>query len=117
MPRVKRDAPERTRDLAERMTEAMTTTGVVIVGIRDFSRQVSDIIRAVEETGEPAVITRHGRPVVTMIPPTEEQLAGFVLANAPRFLQAMKTTEREAAEGRLTTLAELRRELADDRTN
>src|SRR5437764_819691 len=103
---------ERTRLLAERMAEAMDAAGVVIVGIREFSKRTSDVIRTLEETEMPVVITRHGRPVATVLPPTTEQLVAFVLANAPRFRQAMEQTEREAAEGSLKPLAELKQELA-----
>ena len=50
------------------MAEAMVAAGVVIVGIREFSKRTSAVIDAVEETQTPAVITRHGRPVATIIP-------------------------------------------------
>jgi prevent-host-death family protein len=92
--------------------EAMTTPGILIIGVRELSKRTSDVIRTVEQTATPVIITRHGRPVVTMVPPTSEQRTAFVLANAPRFVQAMEQTEREAAEGSLETLDELRQELS-----
>lgn len=112
------DAPPRTQAAAQRsgsLAAAALAAGVVsVVGIRELSKRTSELVREVEETGEPVVITRHGRPAATVIPMSAEQLADYVLANAPEFLRAIEEADRSAEQGQLTTLADLRRELGDD---
>lgn len=115
MPPPKTQAATELQPVAQRyefLVNAMTVAGFGILGVREFTQRASEVIRAVEETEVPLVITRHGRPVATMVPPTSEQRTAFVLAHAPRFVRAMAQTEQEAAEGGLKTLDELRQELS-----
>ncbi len=107
-------ADERSR-VSGAFTAAAIAAGIIaVVGIRELSKRTSELVREVEETGEPVVVTRHGRPAATVIPLSAGELANYVLANAPQFVQAMEEAEREAAVGQLTTLAELRQKLGDD---
>lgn len=84
------------------------------IGIRDLARNASSIINDIEQTKEPALITRRGRPVAYMVPIDAEQLEDFVLANAPSFVTGMADANAELAAGETTSLAQARRELEAD---
>jgi prevent-host-death family protein len=91
---------------------------VSTIGVRELARNTSAIINELEETKEPAMITRRGRPIAYMLPIDSEQFEDFVLANAPEFVSGMAAADRELAIGETTSLTEARRLLdggADDR--
>ncbi len=83
------------------------------IGVRDLARHASSIISDIEQTREPALITRRGRPVAYMLPVDSEQFEDFVLAHAPEFVEGMAAADAELAAGETTSLAEARRELED----
>jgi PHD/YefM family antitoxin component YafN of YafNO toxin-antitoxin module len=83
------------------------------IGVRDLARHASSIISDLEQTREPALITRRGRPVAYMLPVDSEQFEGFVLAHAPEFVEGMAAADAELAAGETTSLAEARRQLED----
>lgn len=86
------------------------------IGVRDLARNASAIINELEKTKEPALITRHGRPVAYILPVDSDQFEDFALANAPEFVEGMAAADRELARGETTSPAEARRLLdADDR--
>lgn len=47
----------------------------VRVPTHEFRRELKALLAAVERTGEPLVVTRYGRPVARLIPPTENEVA------------------------------------------
>lgn len=55
------------------------------IGIRDLSRETSRVIKEFEQTGEPVVVTREGRPIGALMPISEAQLQDLALASAPQF--------------------------------
>ena len=69
------------------------------VGVLEARTSFSALIEEVETIGEPVTITRHGRPVVIMVPTKGE-------AEAP---------QRFGAEGRPERLARLRAQIAAER--
>lgn len=79
-----------------------------VVGIRELARQVSRLITEVEKSGEPAVITRHGRAVAMIVPVDAAALEDFVLANAPELVEGMHAANAELAAGRTRSLSDLR---------
>ena len=79
---------------------------VPLLGIRAFSRRVSREIESVIETGEPLVLTKHGRPVAAVVPIDENSLEDFVIAHAPEFTAAMKAADVELARGETKPLSE-----------
>lgn len=83
------------------------------IGVRDLARHASSIISDLEQTREPALITRRGRPVAYMLPVDSEQFEDFVLAHAPDFVDGMAAADAELAAGETTSLAEARRQLED----
>lgn len=78
-----------------------------IVGIRELARQVSRVVGGVEESREPALITRHGRPVALLVPVSADLLEDFVLASAPEFVEAMRDADRELAAGETRPLEDV----------
>lgn len=83
------------------------------IGVRDLARHASSIISDLEQTREPALITRRGRPVAYMLPVDSEQFEDFVLAHAPEFVEGMAAADGDLASGETTSLAEARRQLED----
>jgi prevent-host-death family protein len=84
------------------------------IGIRDLARHASSIISDIEQTKEPALITRRGRPVAYVLPVDSVEFEDFVLAHAPEFVEGMAAADAELAAGETTSLAEARRQLEDD---
>lgn len=83
------------------------------IGVRELARNASAIINELDETKEPALVTRRGRPVAYILPVDSAQFEDFVLANASEFVSGMADADRELATGQTTTLAEARRLLDD----
>jgi prevent-host-death family protein len=81
------------------------------IGIRELAKHASAIVNDVEQTKEPALITRRGRPVAYMLPVDSEEFEDFVLAHAPQFVEGMATADAELAAGATTSLADVRGEL------
>ncbi len=81
------------------------------IGIRELARHASSIINGIEQTKEPALVTRHGRPVVYMLPVDSDEFEDFALAHAPEFVKGMETADAELASGETVSLASVRKEL------
>jgi prevent-host-death family protein len=79
------------------------------IGVRELARNASAIIHKLDETKEPAVITRRGRPVAYILPVDSERFEDFVLANAPEFMKGTAAADRDLARGETTSLSEARR--------
>jgi prevent-host-death family protein len=61
---------------------------MAFVGIRTLSRETSRVIQEFEETGEPVILTREGKPIGALVPVDERQVEEMVLATAPEFQAA-----------------------------
>jgi PHD/YefM family antitoxin component YafN of YafNO toxin-antitoxin module len=84
------------------------------IGVRELARHASSIINDIEQNKEPALITRHGRPVVYMLPVDSAEFEDFVLAHAPEFVEGMAAADNELAAGETVSLADVRVELEAD---
>lgn len=84
-----------------------------VIGIRELANQASRLVSQVAKSGEPAIITRHGRAVAMLVPVDSAALEDFVLANAPEFVESRRAADEDLAAGRTRPLADLRAELAD----
>jgi prevent-host-death family protein len=84
---------------------------VAAVGIRDLSRNTTKVVEEVEASRRPTLVTRHGRPVVAIIPVDEDALEDWLLSTAPEFVDAMDEADREYAAGETVDLDELVDEL------
>src|SRR5437763_1772531 len=56
---------------------------MAIVGIRELSRDTSRVIKRFEETGEPVIVTREGRPIGALVSIDQRQVEDLILATAP----------------------------------
>jgi prevent-host-death family protein len=77
------------------------------VTIRALADGASRVVREVQETGRPAVITNRGIPVAAIVPLTTEQLEDWVLANLPEFVESMAEAEEDIAAGRTRSLEDV----------
>ncbi|MCK9248773.1 MAG: type II toxin-antitoxin system prevent-host-death family antitoxin [Solirubrobacteraceae bacterium] len=84
------------------------------IGVRELARNASAIISGIEETKEPALITRRGRPVAYVLPVDSEQFEDFVLAHAPTFVEGMARADAELAAGKTVSLDGARQLLGED---
>jgi prevent-host-death family protein len=78
-----------------------------MMGIREFSKNISGFIEHVETSGEPAVVTRHGKPVVAIIPLNAEGFEDFVLSHLPEFAAGMRAANAELIRGETRPLADV----------
>ena len=77
------------------------------ISIKEFARNVSGVIRDVEDSHRPALVTRNGAPVAAVVPLDPEELEEYVLSNAPNFIDAMAAADRNLAEGRTLSIDEV----------
>jgi antitoxin YefM len=87
---------------------------MAVVGIRKLANELSKHIELVEKTGEPVVITRHGKPIAAMQALDQERLEALVLATAPQFVEDLEQADRELAEGTTRSTDAVRAELGLD---
>jgi prevent-host-death family protein len=82
-----------------------------IVSIRELSRNTSGVVDEVARSGRPALVTKHGTPVVAVVPIDEGDLEDIVLARAPEYLADMTAADEDLAVGRTRAAAGVFEEL------
>jgi prevent-host-death family protein len=75
------------------------------IGIRDLSRNASQVIDQVSSTGSPMIITKHGRPVAAVVAVDADALEDFVLATAPEYVADRRAADRDLAADRAVSAA------------
>ena len=70
------------------------------IGIRDLSRNASQVIDQVSSTGSPMIVTKHGRPVAAVIAVDPDALEDFVLTTTPEYTTARQAADADLAAGR-----------------
>ncbi|MGH2762119.1 MAG: type II toxin-antitoxin system Phd/YefM family antitoxin [Thermoleophilaceae bacterium] len=70
-------------------------------GIRELQRRGGEIVGRVQETGRPALVTRHGKLAAVLVPIDDDSLEEFAFAHVPEFARSLDDAERDLAEGRL----------------
>lgn len=75
------------------------------IGIRDLSRNASQVIDQVSSTGSPMIVTKHGRPVAAVVAIDPDALEDFVLATAPEYVAARQAADADLAVGRTRAAA------------
>ena len=84
------------------------------VSIRELANNASGVVASVAETGRPAIVTKHGRPVAAVVPIDQEELEDFVLANAPEFVAGRHQADADLAAGRTRSIGKVLADLDDD---
>jgi len=82
-----------------------------VIGVREFSSKVSRYIGQVEQTGEPLILTNHGRPIVAMMPLDADRLHALTVAAAPRLLADLAQADAALVAGQSRSMDELIAEL------
>ena len=82
-----------------------------IVPVGEFKGQAARWLRHAVETGQPVVITQHGKPAGVLVSPTEYDR----LTERERFLEAVALGLAEAEAGRTMGTKELLRRLEERR--
>jgi prevent-host-death family protein len=77
-----------------------------VVGIREFSRTLSEVIARVEK-GETVLLTRHGKPTAAILPIQGDRLEALTLAAAPKFVMEAAESVEELRAGGSSDLDEL----------
>ena len=83
---------------------------MAVIGIRQLSRNTSQVIKEFEATGEPVIVTREGRPIGALVPVDQSQLQDLVLATAPEFRESHERAKADVEEGATRSLADAARE-------
>ena len=81
------------------------------ITIRELSRNVSGVVDEVARTGRPALVTKHGAPVVAVVPVSEAELEDLVLARLPEYLEDLAAADEDLAAGRTRPAADVFEEL------
>lgn len=81
------------------------------VSIRDLARNASQVVRDVARTGRPALVTRHGAPMVAVVPIDEADLEDFILSKSPAFAADLGAAEEALAAGETRPASEVFDEL------
>jgi len=84
-----------------------------VVGIRELAKNVSQLISDVESSQEPAVITRHGRPVAMILAVDAAFVEDFVLAHAREYAESIRDADEALAAGRTRPLSSVLDDLDD----
>ena len=87
------------------MKEVQVSNGIVPLG--EFKAQAAKLLRRLEESGEPMVITQNGRPAGVLLSPKEFDL----IQERQRFLESVAAGLADAEAGRVIDTAELRKRL------
>lgn len=77
------------------------------VNIKELHDKTSEILRRLEGDDEEVIITSYGKPKAVLRRLTEEDLEDYVLANHPKFKEALEKACQDAIEGEVTDLEEL----------
>jgi antitoxin (DNA-binding transcriptional repressor) of toxin-antitoxin stability system len=85
-----------------------------MMGIREFSKKISSHIDQIEKSGAPTIVTRHGRPVVAIIPLNADGFEDFVLAHVPEFTLGMRAADEELRRGETKPLDEVLAEIEQE---
>lgn len=81
------------------------------ISIAEAKGKLTSVIRQAESG--PVLLTRHGKPAAAIIGfESEDDYFDWRLENDPRFRTAIEASLQQAADGKLTSLRDLRRELS-----
>ncbi|MGH9212372.1 MAG: type II toxin-antitoxin system Phd/YefM family antitoxin [Acidimicrobiales bacterium] len=83
------------------------------VTIRELANNASAVVAQVAESGRPALVTKHGRPVAAVVPINVTDLEDFVLANSPDYVVGRKRADAELPAGRTQSLDRVLADLDD----
>jgi len=80
---------------------------VKFVNVKELHDKTSEILRRLEDEGEEVIITSYGKPRAILRHLSEEDLEDYILANHPKFREALEKAYQDVTEGKVTSLEEL----------
>ncbi|UEL29464.1 type II toxin-antitoxin system Phd/YefM family antitoxin [Pseudarthrobacter sp. L1SW] len=83
---------------------------MAMLSIRDLQRNARDIFDKIELGGEPMVITRHGRPIATLMPVDQRQAEAILVSTSEEFVKSRHEAQDARAEGRTLDLKDALRD-------
>ena len=81
------------------------------VSMRELSRHASAVVSNVANSHRPTLITRHGAPVVAVVPIDPESLEDMILSHAGSFFADYIAADEDLAAGRTRSAADVLAEL------
>lgn len=87
---------------------------MAFVGIRDLNKNTKQIIETLEETREPVILTRQGRPIATILPLDSRGLNDLVISTAPEFVASRDRAEQQFEAGQTHSLADVMTEIRSE---
>lgn len=79
------------------------------IGIRDLKNRATEIVRGIEESKSPVVVTRHGRPTALILPIDSPEAEDYVLSHAPEFVSSLREAESDLRSGKTIGLRAYKR--------
>lgn len=73
---------------------------MMFTSVRELKAKTSEVLRKVEESDEPAIVTVHGKPKVVIMPADEEELEDLFYQYSPRFRKMLEEAEEDFKAGR-----------------
>lgn len=83
-----------------------------IVGIRELSRETAGVIELLQNSGEPVVITKQGKPIATLAPVDEAEAQNLVLSLAPEIHEISSSADVDVSPRKTRSIDEVSEELA-----
>lgn len=84
---------------------------MTVIGMRELSRRASEIVKLVQKSGRPVVVTRHGRPAVALVEIDRDALEDLILETVPEFTAGLKRADTELRQGKTRELSDVLTEL------
>ena len=81
------------------------------VGLRKLSRETREVIEQLEESREPVLIVRRGKPIAALIAVDGENLNQLLLEGLPEFVEERRRADEELASNQTRPLGEVMAEL------
>jgi antitoxin (DNA-binding transcriptional repressor) of toxin-antitoxin stability system len=75
--------------------------------INDLPRSTRRIVERLERSGEPVVITRHGKLIAALVPVDEAMAVQLALSLAPEFVEGRRRANQELKDGKTRPLNEV----------
>ena len=85
-----------------------------VIGVRQLSRETADVIKGLQSSGEPVVITKQGKPIATLTAVDATEAQNLVLGLAPDIRETSSTVEVEASPRKTRSLDEVSQQLAEE---
>lgn len=82
-----------------------------LINARELARRTSWILEEVETAGRPFLVTKHGRPIATILPIDNEELEDFLLTHAREYVESMEEAEVELRFGKARPASQVLAEL------